>query len=92
MNGFPASRQGFSLFMTRAKKEPDRTTVLQVSEGLPGSLNIGQFLTIFPVLLPNDFQRFQAAHLLQPGPRAGPVAGFKLLPISSQVFLLHIKF
>lgn len=38
--------------MTRAKKEPDRTTVLQVSEGLPGSLNIGQFLTIFPVLLP----------------------------------------
>lgn len=78
--------------MTRAKKEPDRTTVLQVSEGLPGSLNIGQFLTIFPVFLPNDFQRFQAAHLLQPEPRAGPVAGFKLLPISSQVFLLHIKF
>lgn len=38
------------------------------------------------------FQRFQAAHLLQPEPRAGPVAGFELLPISSQVFLLHIKF
>lgn len=89
MNGFPLVRASAYLWPVLRRSRTEQQ-FFRFPKAFQGLWTLASFSPFFWSLY--HFQRFQAAHLLQPEPRAGPVAGFELLPISSQVFLLHIKF